>query len=227
MAVYKEGSVAPKERINIKYVPATGDQQMEVELPLRVVVLGDFKGEPDETPLEDRQMLSIDKNSFASVMEKADLSRSVTVQNTLAEDDPDAELSVNLKFKGLDDFSPDSIVQQIPELKSLIDLREALVALKGPLGNMPAFRKRLEALLDDEESRNKLLSELEDASKIREEALNVQEALAANGAEQASNGSAHAASANGADKKASGGQASDGKGNAKKSEKPAKADDKK
>ncbi|MEL6711539.1 MAG: type VI secretion system contractile sheath small subunit, partial [Pseudomonadota bacterium] len=29
-----EGSVAPKERINIKYIPATGDQQAEIELPL-------------------------------------------------------------------------------------------------------------------------------------------------------------------------------------------------
>ncbi|HGF7192950.1 TPA: type VI secretion system contractile sheath small subunit, partial [Vibrio cholerae] len=26
----KEGSVAPKERINIKYIPATGDAQAEV-----------------------------------------------------------------------------------------------------------------------------------------------------------------------------------------------------
>ena len=42
----KEGSVAPKERINIKYVPATGDQQAEIELPLKLVVLGDFKGHP-------------------------------------------------------------------------------------------------------------------------------------------------------------------------------------
>ena len=51
----KEGSVAPKERINIKYVPATGDQQAEMELPLRMMVVGDFKGQPEETPIEERQ----------------------------------------------------------------------------------------------------------------------------------------------------------------------------
>ena len=50
----KVGSVAPKERINIRYIPATGDEQEEIELPLKVMVLGDFKGHADETPLEDR-----------------------------------------------------------------------------------------------------------------------------------------------------------------------------
>ena len=41
-----DGTVAPKERINIKYVPATGDQQAEMELPLKMLIIGDFKGHP-------------------------------------------------------------------------------------------------------------------------------------------------------------------------------------
>ncbi len=48
----KQGTVAPKERINIKYVPATGDQQTETELPLKLLVVGDFKGGEEETPLK-------------------------------------------------------------------------------------------------------------------------------------------------------------------------------
>ena len=50
---------------------------------------------------------------------------------------------------------------QVPELNKLIELREALVALKGPLGNIPAFRERLQALIASEESREKLLAELD------------------------------------------------------------------
>jgi type VI secretion system protein ImpB len=53
----KEGSVAPKERINIRYVPATLGQQAEIELPLRLVVLGDFTGKEDSTPLEERKAI--------------------------------------------------------------------------------------------------------------------------------------------------------------------------
>jgi type VI secretion system protein ImpB len=58
------------------------------------------------------------------------------------------------------DFSPDAIAKQVPELSKLLDLREALVALKGPLGNVPAFRKQLQTLLSDEKARAKLASEL-------------------------------------------------------------------
>ncbi len=36
----KEGSVAPKERINITFRPATGNAQEEQELPLKLLVLG-------------------------------------------------------------------------------------------------------------------------------------------------------------------------------------------
>ncbi len=43
----------------------------------------------------------------------------------------------------------------------MMQLREALVALKGPLGNMPAFRKRMQQILENEESRSRLIAELE------------------------------------------------------------------
>jgi len=155
----KEGSVAPKERINIKYIPATGDAQAEVELPLKTLVIGDFKGHSEDIPVEERQTVSIDKNNFEAVMRESDLKLTTTVRNKLS-DDENAELPIELSFKSLTDFEPDSIATQVPELKKLVELREALVALKGPLGNIPAFRERLQELLNSEESREKLLSEL-------------------------------------------------------------------
>ncbi|MBD3658233.1 type VI secretion system contractile sheath small subunit [Marinobacter sp.] len=155
----KDGSVAPKERINIKYVPATGDQQAETELPLKMFVVGDFKGHPEETPIEERKAISVDRNNFRAVMKEAGLTLSTSVTNRLEKDAGD--LPVHLEFQSLDDFSPDSIARQVPELKKLIELREALVALKGPLGNVPAFRTKLQELLDNGDAREQLLTELE------------------------------------------------------------------
>jgi type VI secretion system protein ImpB len=155
----KEGSVAPKERINIKYSPATGDAQEEVELPLKMMMMDDYTLRADDTPLEDRTPINVDKDNFNKVMEGQDLSLDVLVDNKLS-DEPDAEMSMNLKFKSLKDFEPENIVKQVPELNQLLDMREALTALKGPLGNVPAFRKMLQEALTDEDARNKLLAEL-------------------------------------------------------------------
>lgn len=153
-------SVAPKERINIKYVPATGGQQAEIELPLTMMVVGNMKGVAEDTPIEDRQAISLDKNNFNAVMKEARLELSFTVPNSLAEDGDD-ELPINLNIDSLADFSPDRVAEQVPELRKLLELREALVALKGPLGNIPAFRNRLQSLLTNSEDREQLLKELD------------------------------------------------------------------
>lgn len=154
-----EGSVAPKERVNIRYRPATGDAKEEIELPFKQVVLGDFTMRPDDTPLEERERIRVDKDNFNDVMKAQKLSLDMNVKNTMS-DEEDAELSVNLKFDTLNDFEPEQVVNQVPELRKLLELRQALMALKGPLGNVPAFRKAIQGILDDEGAKSQLLAEL-------------------------------------------------------------------
>lgn len=166
----KDGTVAPKERINIKYVPATGDHRTETELPLKLLVVGDFKGSTEDTPIEERKALSVDKNNFQSVMREAGLTLQASVPNRLSDDENATDLPVELAFKSLEDFSPDSVARQVPELKKLVELREALVALKGPLGNVPAFRERLQQLLESDEAREQLLAELQQLDTDRDNA---------------------------------------------------------
>lgn len=155
----KDGSVAPQERVNITYKPATGDAQEEVELPLKMLFLGDYTGRPDARPVEDRKPINVDKDNFNRVLAEQNLGLTLSVPDRLS-GDPNANLSVNLKFRQINDFGPDAIAEQVPELKRLMDLRTALTALKGPLGNVPAFRRKIQALMEDDGSRNKLLEEL-------------------------------------------------------------------
>lgn len=159
----KDGSVAPKERINIVYKPSTGDAQEEVELPLKMLMMGDFTLRQDDTPLEDRTPINVDKDNFNDVLRGQKLNVSFAVSNKLAEDG--GELPVNLKFDSLKDFEPDSIARQVPEIDKLLELREALTALKGPLGNVPAFRRRIQSIITDEATREKLLGELKVADE--------------------------------------------------------------
>ena len=152
-------STAPKERVNITYRPATGDAAEEVELPLKLLVVGDFTRQEDDRALEDREPISVDKENFDSVLKEQKLGLQFSVENKLSDEEGE-ELNVDLKFDSLKDFNPDQIVQKVPELKSLMELREALVALKGPLGNIPAFRKKVQELVNDEGARERLLKEL-------------------------------------------------------------------
>jgi len=156
----KEGSVAPRERVNIVYKSALGDAQEEVELPLKLLMIGDYTGRADSTALEDRKPINIDKDNFNDVMRSQAIGAQVQVANKLADKEGE-EMAVTLRFDTLKDFEPESIVKQVPELKKLLELRQALTALKGPLGNVPEFRKKIQAIVSDKDARERLLKELQ------------------------------------------------------------------
>ncbi len=159
-----DGSVAPKERVNIVYKSDVGGAEEEVELPFRILVAGDFTGRGDDTPIEQRQLVNVNKTNFDQVLEGKDVRVALTTRDVLS-NESDAELQVELEFKRMRDFEPDSIVQQVPELRTLVELRDALTVLKGPLGNVPAFRRRLQALIGDTDAKQALLKELDLPSK--------------------------------------------------------------
>jgi type VI secretion system protein ImpB len=155
----KQASVAPKERINITYKPAIGDAREDIELPLQLLFIGDYTGKPDPRPVEDRKPINIDKDNFQQVLAEQNLSIDLSVPDQLS-GEKDSHLAVSLKFRQLGDFGPEAVAEQVPELKRLLELRKALTALKGPLGNVPAFKRKIQALLNDSGAREKLVKEL-------------------------------------------------------------------
>ena len=154
----KQQSKAPKERINITYRPATNSKEQK-ELPFRMAMLGDFTLKPDDTPLEDRKMIRVDKDNFSDVMKSQNLEVAVNVKNKLTGNDDD-EMGAKLNFATLADFSPEQIARQVPELNQLLETREALNALKAPLANKRDFQKKVMEIVKDEETRAKLLAVL-------------------------------------------------------------------
>ncbi len=161
-----ESSVAPKERVNIVYKPATGGAQKEVELPLKLMMVGDYTLRPEETPLEERKSINIDKDNFDEVLKSQGITLSLNIPSKLSEKEGD-KLAVKLNIQSMKDFSPEKIVEQTPEMNKLLQLRTALQALKGPLGNMPAFRKKIEGLIGDASARDKIMKELLDKGEIK------------------------------------------------------------
>ncbi len=159
----KESSVAPKERINVTFKPATGGAVEEIELPMKVMVLGDFLQRHDPRSLLDRKPISINKNNFADVMANQRLTLDIAVPNMLQDDDADRDVPVRLSFNSMRDFEPGNILGQIPETQKLMQIRDALVSLKGPMGNVPSFRKSFEEIVKDPQQREKIRKELAEA----------------------------------------------------------------
>ena len=159
----KDQSVAPKERVNITYKAKVGDSTEERELPLKILAVGDYTGKTDERQLEDRDPINIDKDNFNAVMAEQKLEAEVAVPNKLT---GDGDLGVSLKFESLKDFAPAGLAKQIPELQDLLAMREALVAVRGPLGGFPKFRRAVEAILKDPEKVSLLMAELQEDESV-------------------------------------------------------------
>jgi type VI secretion system protein ImpB len=111
----KDGAVAPQERINIRYRTETGGVQEDVELPLRMLVIGDFTGRPDTSDkpdlrrLEERKPINIDKNNFDDVLRSQQVGLSLQVDNVVKPEDK--ELKVELRFDSMKDFEPEGIAR--------------------------------------------------------------------------------------------------------------------
>jgi type VI secretion system protein ImpB len=113
----EEGSVAPEERVNIVYRPSTDGAKEDVELPLKLLVAGDFTGATDSRTIENRQPVNIDKDNFNDVLKAQNVKSNFKVEDKLSGNDG-AELNVNLNFNTMSDFGPESIANQVPELKA-------------------------------------------------------------------------------------------------------------
>lgn len=159
----KEQSVAPKERINIVYKSLIEGVMEEIELPLRQLVLGEFYDNPKDIPLEQRQTVNVTKDNFDHVLKEHNIKLAIRVKNRMGKNKDDKDtVSLNLKFESLRDFDPDGILKQVPQLQKLIEVRDALKALKGPLGNVPDFRRKLDTIVKDSASREQLLKEIKE-----------------------------------------------------------------
>lgn len=162
-----DGSKPPQERVNIVYKTDDGGAQAEKELPLRIMIIGDFTGRTSEVPVEERSLVEVDQDSFRyeedgsqKIMAQQNISLQLAVDNEI---DPalGEQLGVRLNLRSITDFEPDNLVTAVPEIKELLDLREALSQLKEPLSNNREFVKRLQTLLSDDNERQGLLDELE------------------------------------------------------------------
>jgi type VI secretion system protein ImpB len=158
----------PPARVNIQLNVDKGGAQKKVELPLKMLVLGDFKQRKDDIRLSDREKINIDKTNFDQVMESLDLGVRTTVSNRIRNDG--SEMAVELKMRNMKAFDPAEIVKQVPELSRLMAARNLIRDLGSNLLDNREFRKRMEGILKDRSAMDGILAELDTVAPEKKEA---------------------------------------------------------
>jgi len=132
-------------RVQMTYDVEIGDAMENKELPFVIGVVGDFGGNSDleKKRLKDRKFVSIDSGNFDEVLSGVEPVARFQVPNQLAGDD--SSFNVELRFKAMDDFRPESIVQQVEPLSKLLEARSKLADLRNKL----AGNDKLEDILSD------------------------------------------------------------------------------
>lgn len=150
----------PPARINLFLEVDKGDAKEKLELPQRMLMVGDYTGREDDTPVSEREVVNINKDNFESVMKAMNLEANMTVKDRLKPDSED-DLKVNLRFEDMSSFSPEEVAKQVPELNRLVAMRNLLQDLRNRVVSMSQFRKQLETIVKDKDSLDKLTQELD------------------------------------------------------------------
>jgi type VI secretion system protein ImpB len=132
-------------RVQMTYDVEIGDAIEKKELPFVVGVVGDFSGqsEVEQKKLRDRKFVNVDNDNFDEVLKAVEPRAVFRVPNKLTE--KGGEFAVDLKFKSIDDFRPESVVQQVEPLRKLLEARTKLADLRNKL----AGNEKLEDILSD------------------------------------------------------------------------------
>jgi type VI secretion system protein ImpB len=152
-----EGEV-PKARISISVDLHAGGSLERVELPLKLLVLGDYSAGKAIDSLAERKILDVNQNNFDAVLAELNPEIRVDLANALEGSSPDS--SVALGFKSMKDFDPERVAGQIPQLQRLVAMRNLLRDLKSNLLDNSAFRIELERIVKNASLSDSLIAEL-------------------------------------------------------------------
>jgi type VI secretion system protein ImpB len=146
-------------RVQITYDVEIGDSIEMKEIPFVMGVLADLSGKPDQPlpKLKDRKFIEIDRDNFNNVLEGMKPRLAFKVDNKLTGDD--TKMAVDLRFKSLDDFRPENVVQQVEPLKKLVDARQKLSDLLTKLDGNDKLDELLQQVVSSTESLEKLSKE--------------------------------------------------------------------
>ncbi|MGS0754805.1 type VI secretion system contractile sheath small subunit [Roseateles sp. GG27B] len=135
-------------RVQIEYDVELYGAEKKVQLPFVMGVMADLAGKPADPlpPVSDRKFLEIDVDNFDSRMKAMKPRVAFSVPNTLT---GEGNLSVDLTFENMDDFSPAAIAAKVEGLNKLLDARQQLSNLVTYMDGKGGAEELISKVLND------------------------------------------------------------------------------
>ena len=135
-------------RVQIEYDVELYGAEKKIQLPFVMGVLADLSGKPAEPlpPVADRKFLEIDVDNFDSRMKALKPRAAFQVPNTLT---GEGNLSVELTFESMDDFSPAAVASKVDALNKLLEARQQLANLITYMDGKTGAEELVSQLLQD------------------------------------------------------------------------------
>lgn len=115
-------------RVQIEYDVEVYGAEKKVQLPFVMGVLADLSGKPAEplAQVADRKALEVDVDNFDDRLKAMKPRVAFQVPNTLT---GEGNLSVDITFDSMDDFSPAAVARKVGALNKLLEARTQLANL--------------------------------------------------------------------------------------------------
>lgn len=115
-------------RVQIEYDVELYGAEKKMQLPFVMGVLADLSGKPADplAPVAERKFVDIDVDNFDARMKAMKPRVAFQVPNTLT---GEGNLSIDLSFESMDDFTPGAIARRVDSLSQLLAARQQLANL--------------------------------------------------------------------------------------------------
>ena len=135
-------------RVQIEYDVELYGAEKKVQLPFVMGVMSDLSGKPVEplAPVADRKFLDVDVDNFDARMKSMKPRVAFAVPNTLT---GEGNLSVDITFESMDDFSPAAVARRVDGLRQLLEARQQLANLINYMDGKTAAEELLANVIKD------------------------------------------------------------------------------
>jgi len=135
-------------RVQIEYDVELYGAEKKIQLPFVMGVMADLSGNPEDPlpPVSERKFLEIDVDNFDERLKATKPRATFRVPNTLT---GEGELSVDITFESLDDFSPAAVARKVDALNQLLEARTQLANLLTYMDGKTGAEELIAKVLSD------------------------------------------------------------------------------